>query len=146
MNVFFLVFQMTLGIILPLGIQLADRKRMTAEEKTWVWGWASWGSALYNFGPLSLVAWGYVTRSPNYTKGLAIGVGQCAFACLVQGVISELVDRLLSLSPAKLQDARTGFIAAAGAAVLLGILVWMGRSVYELVRRLTGRSKTGSLG
>ncbi len=52
-----------LGIAIPLGIQWADRRYlMHPDERARSWNYASWGSALLAFGPLSLVGWIWVTR------------------------------------------------------------------------------------
>lgn len=51
-----------LGIVLPLGLQLWDRRRLAGEARERAWNVASWGAALYAFGPLSLLGWYWVTR------------------------------------------------------------------------------------
>jgi hypothetical protein len=65
------VIQLALGIALPLAAQLWDRKQLTAEQRARVWNWASWGAALYAFGPASMLGWWWVTRR----RPLALGVG-----------------------------------------------------------------------
>jgi hypothetical protein len=133
-NVLFVVFQMVLGIALPLALQLLDRKRFSSEERVWVWNFASWGSALYAFGPLSLLAWGYVTRSPRYWKGLAIGVALTEVALLVQGGLSLLANVALGLPARGRADLVQGLGVTMAAVVVLALLIGSGRAVYELVR------------
>lgn len=139
MGVVFFVLNMALGIAIPLVIQLLDRERMSREQRAWVWGFASWGSALYNFGPLSLVAWGYVTRSPRYVRGLAIGAAMAVAALAVQGVGAEGVGRLLRFPSKDLANNRLGFLVTMGACVALAVVVGVGRAVFELVRRALRR-------
>ncbi len=140
MGAFFVLLNMVLGIAVPLGIQLLDRERMTREERAWVWTFASWGSAVYNFGPLSLVAWGYVTRSPRYARGLAIGAGLAVTAVAAQGVVVEGFGQALGLGAKQLADNRLGVAATMGAAVVLAVLVCVVRGAYEAVRGLLRRS------
>lgn len=134
MNVAFFAANILLGVAVTVAIQLADRRRMTAEERRWVWNFATWGQAVYNFGPLSLVAWGYVTRSPRYVRGLAIGVGEAAVAFAAQAVLAEGVGRALGLPAKVVREAREGFLAAILVAAALGVLVGCGRFVHDLVR------------
>jgi hypothetical protein len=57
-----LVVSLILGITLPLLVQIWDRRRLTARQRAGAWNTASWGSALYAFGPLSMIGWCWVTR------------------------------------------------------------------------------------
>jgi hypothetical protein len=56
------VAMMILSIVLPLGVQLADRQRMDAQRRARTWNIATWACALYAFGPLSMLGWIFVTR------------------------------------------------------------------------------------
>ncbi len=134
MGTLFFALNMVLGMLIPLALQRMDRRRMTTEERAWVWNFASWGSAVYNFGPMSLVAWGYVTRSPRYVRGLAIGAGLAVMALVVQGVCAEVLGRLFGFREKQLADNRLGFLGTMGAAVVLAILIGVGRAIYEVVR------------
>jgi hypothetical protein len=51
-----------LGMLLPWTLQAWDRRRLTSEQRARAWNAASWGSALYAFGPLSMLGWCWVTR------------------------------------------------------------------------------------
>lgn len=51
-----------LNIALPYGITLLDRRRLAPEQLARAWNGASWGCAVYFFGPLSLPAHFWVTR------------------------------------------------------------------------------------
>ena len=53
---------MVLSIVLPLAVQLWDRRRLTDEQRQRAWNFASWAAALYAFGPLSMLGWFWVTR------------------------------------------------------------------------------------
>lgn len=57
-----LFIALVLGITLTLTAQLWDRRRLTKEQRSGAWNTASWGSALYAFGPLSMLGWCWVTR------------------------------------------------------------------------------------
>jgi hypothetical protein len=57
-----LIIALVLGITLPLAVQVWDRRRLTKEQRSGAWNTASWGSALYAFGPLSMIGWCWVTR------------------------------------------------------------------------------------
>lgn len=54
---------MILGIALPYALQRWDRHRLTPEQRAAAWNGASWGAALYAFGPLSMLGWVWVTRA-----------------------------------------------------------------------------------
>lgn len=135
MGVAFFVFNLFWGVTIPLGLQLLDRESLTHREREWVWGFASWGSALYNFGPLSLVAWGYVTRSPRYLRGLGIGVALIARALVAQGLLCEGFGRLVGMKAKELEQNRLGIVGTMLAACLLAVIVGIGRAVYEAVRK-----------
>src|SRR5262245_9725313 len=62
---------LSLGIILPLLVQLNDKRRLNREQLDRAWNYASWASALYAFGPLSMLGWGWVTRRTVF--GLLLG-------------------------------------------------------------------------
>lgn len=55
---------MILGIALPLAIQLWDRRRLPPPLARRTWGYATWGGAVYAFGPFSMLGWIFVTRAP----------------------------------------------------------------------------------
>ena len=56
------VLMMVLGILIPLAVQLLDKRRLDGEQRARAWNFASWGAALYAFGPLSMLGWFWVTR------------------------------------------------------------------------------------
>lgn len=60
-----------LGIFLTLTVLRWDRKRLDDERRERSWNSATLGQALLNFGPWSLLGWGWVTRRG---KGLVLGV------------------------------------------------------------------------
>jgi hypothetical protein len=57
------VLAFTLGIALPYVLQRTDRRRwLTPAQRQRAWNTASWGAALYAFGPFSMLGWVWVTR------------------------------------------------------------------------------------
>ena len=81
---------MILGILLPLVVELLDRRWLTPEARERAWNVATWGSALYAFGPLSLLGWYWVTRR-GWRRLLGVPVA------LLVVVAIQLVDELASL-------------------------------------------------
>ena len=53
---------LTLGIVLPLVVQRLWWARLSPERRRTGWNGASWAAALYAFGPLSMIAFAWVTR------------------------------------------------------------------------------------
>ncbi len=62
MKVAHTAIMMILGIALPLVVQLWDKRRLSSEQRARAWNFASWGAALYAFGPASMLGWIFVTR------------------------------------------------------------------------------------
>jgi hypothetical protein len=101
-----------LSIILSIGLtgvlQRWDRRRLSPVQQERAWNAASWGAALYAFGPLSMVGWACVTRIAAAhwwpRRRLArVGAGvmvvaaglACALAiALVVSLADDLVGRL----------------------------------------------------
>ncbi|WP_437533710.1 transcriptional regulator [Sorangium sp. So ce726] len=70
-----LALQMVLGIALPFALQRWDRRRLTPEQRAACWNGATWGAALYAFGPLSMLGWCWVTRGVQHGRPGARGSG-----------------------------------------------------------------------
>lgn len=52
-----------LNIALPLLLQIADKRWLLNErQRSGAWNTASWGAAVYGFGPASMIGWVWVTR------------------------------------------------------------------------------------
>ncbi len=66
MKVAHTAIMMILGIVLPLAVQLWDKRRLSAEQRAQAWNFASWGAALYAFGPASMLGWIFVTRTRGW--------------------------------------------------------------------------------
>ncbi|MGK3966032.1 transcriptional regulator [Sorangium sp. So ce118] len=107
-----LAIQMVLGIALPLALQLWDRRRLTPEQRNACWNGATWGAALYAFGPLSMLGWCWVTRNvqrgrsaarrtPRWSalKALGLGAASTSAIVLVMSGIDYVVALLLGLPP-----------------------------------------------
>ena len=77
------VLQIALGIGLTLGVQLWDKRRLSTEQRARSWNAATWGAALYAFGPLSMLGWGWVTRK----RLVGLGAGLLCAAALF-GIIA----------------------------------------------------------
>jgi hypothetical protein len=96
------------GIVLTYALQRWDRSRLSPAQRERAWNTASWGAALYAFGPLSMVGWMCVTRIgaarwwPRrrlYAAGavvlmVAAGLAYAATIALVMSLADELVARL----------------------------------------------------
>lgn len=134
MKVLFFAAQMVMGIAIPLALQLRDRKRLSAAERERVWNFASWGSALYAFGPISLIAWGYVTRAPRYWKGIFIGTALAEVAVLVQGALSLLLGVALGFSTNRQIESAQGVGATIVILALLAAVIGIARTVHDAVR------------
>jgi len=66
------LFQIVLGVALTYALQRWDRARfLTEEQRARAWNTSTWGVALFWFGPLSLLPWGWVTRR---FWGLSLGL------------------------------------------------------------------------
>ncbi|KYF73732.1 transcriptional regulator [Sorangium cellulosum] len=107
-----LALQMALGIALPLALQLWDRRRLTTEQRNACWNGATWGAALYAFGPLSMLGWCWVTRGVQRGRPIArrtrrwraaaalgLGVASTTAIVLVMSGIDYLVALALGLPP-----------------------------------------------
>ena len=82
-----------LNIVFPLALQLWDRRRLTPLQRARSWSSASWASALYGFGWLSMIAWVWVTRSEWARwrrRGLDAALGRSVLVLLVGAVIGVL--------------------------------------------------------
>jgi hypothetical protein len=77
-----------LGILLTLAIQRWDEKRLDADQRARSWNSATLGQALLNFGPWSMLGWGWVTRR---WKGLLLGF----FAAFLITMVIVAVDAIL---------------------------------------------------
>jgi hypothetical protein len=93
------VIELACGIGLPLALQRWDRSRLSPEQRARSWNTATWGAALYAFGPLSMLGWGWVTR--RSVVGLGLGLLSAAALGAVSTGIGLLAAYLLGL-PLKL--------------------------------------------
>jgi hypothetical protein len=98
--------QIALGIALPLAIQLWHRRRLAPAQRAVAWNGATWGAALYAFGPLSLIGWFVVTRGilpfgrvGRVLAGLGLGSVVAALTFLVILGVDQGVALALGLPP-----------------------------------------------
>jgi hypothetical protein len=130
------ILAMALGIVLPLLVQLWDRRGFDPDQRDRMWNVATWATALYAFGPLSMLGWCWVTGSrwaravrgamwaglvSLVIAGVDFGLGRMAGGPASAEDVEDFVDTLLV----------TGIALAVVAAVLLGI-----EAVLALVARL----------
>jgi len=86
------VLQFALGIALTYALQRWDRSRLPEEARERAWNAATWGAALMWYGPLSMLAWGWVTRrGKGRLRGL-LGLGLGAVVTLLIGLAVQGVD------------------------------------------------------
>lgn len=62
MQTFRYALSLVLGIAITYALQRWDRGRLSPAEREAAWNGATWGAALYAFGPLSMLGWAWVTR------------------------------------------------------------------------------------
>ena len=98
------VINLALGILLPLAIQLWVRRRLSPAQRSAAWNTATWGAALYAFGPLSLVGYfsviarvAWFQRPRPVLAGALGGLAGLVAAALVMALIVG-ADWLLGLA------------------------------------------------
>lgn len=89
--------QIVLSVVLPLAVQLWDRRRLDPEQRERAWNFASWGAALYAFNVLSMLGWFWVTR--RTWRGLAWGLLCTVLLAAVFVGLDALVALALGLEP-----------------------------------------------
>src|SRR5690349_17800701 len=93
--------QIALGIALPLAIQLVHRRHLTPAQREAAWNGATWGAALYAFGPASMLGWCWVTRGawPVAPPGrAAVGIGAGLVSTVAILAVVHGVDLLTALA------------------------------------------------
>jgi hypothetical protein len=84
MQVVRFILELVLGIGLTYALQRWDRGRLSEEQRERAWNGATWGAALYAFGPFSMLGWGWVTRR---FLGLLLGLLGIALISLALWVV-----------------------------------------------------------
>ena len=130
---------MLLGIALPLAVQLWDREQLPPDQARRTWGYATWGAALYAFGPLSMLGWIFVTRPPWWRCLVAIPYTMAPLVALVAH------DLGLALVLGEAIDSSPGEVLAsmAVAAVAIAIVMVVIELVTRVWRALSARPKPG---
>jgi hypothetical protein len=94
MNTVRYTISIILGFALPYLVQRWDRARLPPEGAAAAWNGATWGSALYAFGPFSMLGWAWVTRvrfqAWAHDQGVPVAVLNCA-GLLVAGAAAAAV-------------------------------------------------------
>jgi len=129
MKVAHTIIMMILGIVLPLMVQLWDRRRLNAEQRGRSWNFATWGAALYAFGPASMLGWIFLTRPKGWRIIVAPAwtVPLILLLWLADGLLSwALQGEPFAIDPAELALGVVA-IAAGSCAVMLVVelVVWL---------------------
>jgi len=82
------------AIALTYGIVRYDRTRIPSSWRQRGWNQATTGAAIYAFGPLSVVAYFWVTRrsARGVAQGLAVLLLLVILQAFVMGLVEFLVD------------------------------------------------------
>lgn len=84
MAVLRVVLQMVLAISLTVGLQVVVRRRLSPERRARGWTSATWGAAVYAFGPASMLGFFWVVRRPGKLGACeALGLGVVSTAALL---------------------------------------------------------------
>lgn len=84
--------QFALGIALTYALQRWDKSRLSEAQRERAWNAATWGAALLWYGPLCMLAWGWVTRrGKGRLHGLA-GLVLGAVVTLLIALVAQGVD------------------------------------------------------
>lgn len=81
-----------IGIFLTWGLVRWDRKRLSPEQLARSWNTATTGQALLNFGPWSLLGWGWVTQR---WVGLLGGFVGATLVTLVMVAVDAMFEALV---------------------------------------------------
>lgn len=93
MQVVRLLMTWILGIVLTLVVWSWDVKRLDDEQRARSWNYATLAQAIFNFGPLAMLGWGWVTRRG---KGLVLGgIAAGVLTVVVALIVAAFVDGLL---------------------------------------------------
>jgi amino acid transporter len=95
-EVFRVALMMVLSIALTVAVQVVLKRRLPEERRERGWNGASWGAAVYAFGPGSMLGFFWVTRRPG--KGgaaLALLGGVLSAAAILGAMVG--IDALLDL-------------------------------------------------
>lgn len=95
MAVLRVLVSMVLSIGLTVAVQLMVRSLLTPERRDRGWNAATWGAAVYAFGPLSMLGFFWVTRKPGALgafEALALAVFAAAGVLGVMYGVDALFD------------------------------------------------------
>ena len=93
-ELYFTVLATVLNVALPYVITRVDRARLDPVHRARAWNGASWASAVYFFGPLSLPAHFWVTRQT--ILGLLVGGFWCGVVLGFEALVASLLDYFVS--------------------------------------------------
>ncbi len=88
---------MVLSIGLTVALQLLARSLLAPGRRQRGWNGATWGAAVYAFGPLSMLGFFWVTRKPGWLGALEAVASAVFCGALVLGVMLG-VDQLFELA------------------------------------------------
>lgn len=95
------VLQMVLSIALTVAAQLVLRRRQPPDQRERRWNGATWGAAVYAFGPLSMLGFFWVVRAPGWRGALlalAYGVASAFVILAVMVGIDAALEAALGPS------------------------------------------------
>ncbi|MEO7037740.1 MAG: hypothetical protein ABI548_27485 [Polyangiaceae bacterium] len=94
-EVFILVLSFVLNGAVPYLIVRYDLRRLSERRLARAWPEASFLSAVFAFGPLSLPV--HFTKTRRSLLGFGLGLGLCALTLLAQGLIANALSALLGV-------------------------------------------------
>ena len=94
-EVFILVLSFVLNAALPYLVVRYDLKRLSELQLARAWPAASFLSAVFAFGPLSLPV--HFTKTRRSVRGFGLGLLVCALTLAVQGLIATGLGALLGV-------------------------------------------------
>jgi hypothetical protein len=85
-----------LNIALPYLITRRDRRKLSEDRLARAWNTASWGSAVYFFGPFCLPAHFWITR--RTARGLLQGCAWMVAVLASEWILGVLVEQVVGTS------------------------------------------------
>jgi len=131
---------MVAGIVFPWLTQLVDKRFLSPERRRQTWNVATWGAALYAFGPLSMLGWIRVTRPWPQQVLYAVP----AF-WIPTGLIIALDAIMGSAEQTSMAEMGVLALAASVAVVILMLFVEMLARLWRRTRQVLSRMGMAAL-
>ncbi len=120
---------MLISIVLPWLAQWWDRRQLRRQGRDGPWGYASWGSALYGFGPLSMLAWSHLTRARPWRWLM----GPAYMGVLLLAIV--LVSGDADDTPSDALERLTSYLAIVAVGAVFLLLLDGAQSLWRRLRR-----------